>query len=52
MKVEEKVEVKVEVERGGGAQGKLQNANIKVQNGGEVEVRSWMLEARTLSQSV
>jgi hypothetical protein len=32
-----------------GAQGKLQSANVKLQNGGQVEVIGWMLEARTLS---
>ena len=32
-----------------GAQGKLQSANVKVQNGGQGEVISWVREARTLS---
>jgi hypothetical protein len=52
-KVEEEVEVeeevKVKVEKGGGAQGRTQSADGEMQNGGQVEVRSWMPEARTLS---
>ena len=47
--VEVEEEVKVEVEKGGGAQGRTQSADGEMQNGGQVEVRSWMPEARTLS---